>query len=115
MRKPYQSPGRMINSSYYIAPAGDRTHDLPHTVASNMVKVSYAPNHSVKAAVYNVCTYNYVMLIIMPLRIFLVHNFQEHSERIWRSIMIKPGIKLHHLITTTIISICCQAKSSLRK
>ena len=37
MRKPYQSPGRMNNSSYYIAPAGDRTHDLPHTVASNMV------------------------------------------------------------------------------
>ena len=40
MRKPYQSPGRMKNSSYYIAPVGDRTHDLPHTVASNMVKVS---------------------------------------------------------------------------
>ena len=29
----------MKNSSYYIAPVGDRTHDLPHTVASNMVKV----------------------------------------------------------------------------
>ena len=29
---------RMKNSSYYIAPVGDRTHDLPHTVASNMVK-----------------------------------------------------------------------------
>ena len=50
MRKPFQSPGRMKNSSYYIAPAGDRTHDLPHTVASNMVKVSYAPNHSATAA-----------------------------------------------------------------
>ena len=36
--KPCQSPGRMKNSSYYIAPVGDRTHDLPHTVASNMVK-----------------------------------------------------------------------------
>ena len=46
MRKPYQSPARMKNSSYYIAPAGDRTHDLPHTVASNMVNVSQAPNHS---------------------------------------------------------------------
>ena len=34
MRIPYQSPGRMKNSSYYIAPAGDRTHDLPLTVAS---------------------------------------------------------------------------------
>ena len=31
----------MKNSSYYIAPVGDRTHDLPHTVASNMVKVSH--------------------------------------------------------------------------
>ena len=45
MRKPYQSPGRMKNSSYYIAPVGDRTHDLLHTVASNMVKLSHAPNH----------------------------------------------------------------------
>ena len=34
--KPCQSPGRMKNSSYYIAPVGVRTHDLPHTVDSNM-------------------------------------------------------------------------------
>ena len=34
----------MKNSSYYIAPVGDWTHDLPHTVASNMVKVSHALN-----------------------------------------------------------------------
>ena len=46
MRKPYQSPGRMKNSSYYIAPVGDRTHDLPHTIISNMVKVYHAINHS---------------------------------------------------------------------
>ena len=46
MRKPCQLPGRMKNSSYYIAPVRDRTHDLPHTVASNMVKVSHALNHS---------------------------------------------------------------------
>ena len=46
MRKPYQSPGRM-----YIAPVRDRTHDLPHTVASNMVKVFHALNHSATAAV----------------------------------------------------------------
>ena len=26
----------------YIAPVGVKTHDLPHTVASNMVKVFYA-------------------------------------------------------------------------
>ena len=42
----YLSPGRMKNSSYYIAPVGDRTHDLPHTVASNMVKVSHALTHA---------------------------------------------------------------------
>ena len=42
--------GRMKNSSYYIAPVGDRTHDLPHTVASNMVKVSHALNHSATEA-----------------------------------------------------------------
>ena len=45
--------GRMKNSSYYIAPVGDRTHDLPHTVASNMVKVSHALNHSATEAVVN--------------------------------------------------------------
>ena len=54
MRKPYQSPGRMKNSSYYIAPVGVRTHDLPHTVASNMVKVSHALNHSATEAVKGV-------------------------------------------------------------
>ncbi len=41
----------MKNSSYYIAPVVDRTHDLPHTVASNMVKVSHALNHSATEAV----------------------------------------------------------------
>ena len=41
----------MTNSSYYIAPVGDRTHDHPHTVASNMVKVSHALNHSATEAV----------------------------------------------------------------
>ena len=40
MRKRYQSPVRMKNSSYYIAPVGDWTHDIPHTVVSNMVNVS---------------------------------------------------------------------------
>ena len=46
MRTPYQSSGRMKNSSYYIAPIGDRIQYFPHTVASNMVKVSHALNHS---------------------------------------------------------------------
>ena len=41
----------MKNSSYYIAPIRDWTHDLPHTVASNMVKVSHALNHSATEAV----------------------------------------------------------------
>ena len=41
----------MKNSSYYIAPVGDWTHDLPHTVASNMVKVSHALNNSATEAV----------------------------------------------------------------
>ena len=50
--KPCQSPGRMKNSSYYIAPFGVRTHDIPHTVASNMGKVSYALTYSATAAVY---------------------------------------------------------------
>ena len=34
----------------YIAPVGDWTHDLPHTVASNTVNVSHALNHSATAA-----------------------------------------------------------------
>ena len=34
------------HSSYYIAPVGARTHDLPHTVASNMGKVSHALTYS---------------------------------------------------------------------
>ena len=33
-RKPYQFPGWMKYSPYYIAPAGGRTHDLPHTQTS---------------------------------------------------------------------------------
>ena len=46
--------GRMKNSSYYIAPVGVRTHDLPHTVASNMGNVSHALTHSATAAVISV-------------------------------------------------------------
>ena len=44
---------RMKNSSYYIAPVGDWTHDLPHTVASNMVKVSHTLNHLATEAIFN--------------------------------------------------------------
>ena len=47
MRKPYQSPGQDEKFILlYIAPVGGWTHDLPHTVASNMIKVSHALNHS---------------------------------------------------------------------
>ena len=59
MRKPYESPGRMKNSSYYIAPVGDQTHDLPHAVASNMVKVSHALNHSATEAVKFIYTLHF--------------------------------------------------------
>ncbi len=79
MRKPYQSPGRMKNSSYYMAPVGDWTHDLPHTVASNMVKVSHALNHSATTAVLGPpCTRK--LLLAKCLRIYnkvtqyLIHN-----------------------------------------
>ena len=41
----------MKNSSYYIAPVGDWTHDLPHLVASDMVKVSHVLNHPATEAV----------------------------------------------------------------
>ena len=54
IRKPYQSPAWSYEKTHPtdIAPVGDRTHDLPHTVVSNMVKVSHALNHSATAAVY---------------------------------------------------------------
>ena len=48
MRKPYQLPGWTKNSSYYNAPVGDRTHDLPSA------KVSHALNHS---AMDRLCIY----------------------------------------------------------
>ena len=68
MRKPCQSPGRMKNSSYYIAPVGVRTHDLPHTVASNMVKVCHALNHSATEAVaiYGVAPEELVLVTSLP-------------------------------------------------
>ena len=53
--KPCQPPGRMKNSSYYIATVGVRTHDLPHTVASNMGKVSHALTHSATAVHVDTC------------------------------------------------------------
>ena len=48
----------MKNTPYYIiAPVEDRTHDLPHAVASNMVKVPHALTHSATAAVKGVQWY----------------------------------------------------------
>ena len=52
MRKPYQSPGS-DEKLILIASVGDRTHDLLHTVASNMVKVSHTLNHSATEAKKN--------------------------------------------------------------
>ena len=43
-------PSPKSGAAYYC-PIGDRTHDLPHTVASNMVNVSHALTHSATAAV----------------------------------------------------------------
>ena len=65
MRKPFQSPGRMKNLSYYISPAGDRTHNLPHTVASNMVNVSYAPITTRHGGGIPVPTLSFVVLIFV--------------------------------------------------
>ena len=60
MRKTLESPGRMKNSSYYISPAGDRTHDLPQTIASNIVKGPTALTASV--AVRGESVHEYVLL-----------------------------------------------------
>ena len=43
--------GWKTHPTIIITPVGDRTHDLPHTVASNMVNVSHALNHSATASV----------------------------------------------------------------
>ena len=51
MRKPYRLPGWTKNSSYYSAPVGDRTRDLPPPCSFIMAKVSHALNHSAMAAV----------------------------------------------------------------
>ena len=59
---------RTKNSSYYIAPVGDWTHDPPHTVASNMVNVSHALNHSATEAVYITCHLgHYIWLVILDI------------------------------------------------
>ena len=59
----------MNNSPYYIAPVGDRTHDLPHTVSSNMVKVSHA-------------------LTTRPRSFYKVLNyFWKYSAQVWSSTM----------------------------
>ena len=51
MRKPYQSPGHDEKLILLYCPGRDWTHDLPHTVASNMVKLSHALNHSATEAI----------------------------------------------------------------
>ena len=65
------SDEKLILYIYYIAPVGDRTHDLPHTVASNMIKVSHALNHSATAADkvhgYFAVICLYAFLLVLPL------------------------------------------------
>ena len=51
MRKPYQSPGSDEKLILLYCPGRDKTHDLLHTVTSNMVKVSPAVNQTDTAAV----------------------------------------------------------------
>ena len=63
----------MKNSSYYIAPVGDQTHDLPHTVASNMVKVSHSHTHS--------ATTQHLLGILVDVKLVDVkHLFVAHEE-----------------------------------
>ena len=66
----------MKNSSYYIVPIGDWTHDLPHTLASNMVNVSHALNHSATKAVAHQsqtwnCSYSIVYITEFEAVLFL--------------------------------------------
>ena len=51
MRKLYQSPGQDEKLILLYCPGRGLTHDLPHTVASNMVNGSHALNHSATEAV----------------------------------------------------------------
>ena len=62
----------MNNSSYYIAPVGVRTHGLPHTVASNMVKVSHASSHS--AAAYLQAHERSTSMLCWPLSALHIHH-----------------------------------------
>ena len=71
--------GRMKNSSYYIAPVGDRTHDLTHTVASNMGKMSHALNHS---ATSNTIEW------FMHYPSNTIEWFIDHSD--WNSVVLSP-------------------------
>ena len=41
----------------YNAPVGDWTHDLPHTVASNIVKVSHSATEAVTLRPLTICIY----------------------------------------------------------
>ena len=79
--KPCQSPGRMKNSSYYIAPVGVQTHDLPHTVASNMGKVSYALTHSATAAVIQ----SYMQQEVLSLNKYRVYEIIPKVTHLSRS------------------------------
>ena len=72
MRKPYQLTGWTKNSSYYSAPVGDRTHDLPHLHSFIVAKVSHALNHSAMEAEYKQRTFNATTNLLKSWRGLLV-------------------------------------------
>ena len=83
MRKPYQSHGSDEKLILLYCPGRDRTHDLPHTVASNMVKVSHALNHSATEAVYRILSVYTLLKVVsyydLSVRSMSVMGFKKKS------------------------------------
>ena len=72
---------RMKNSSYYIAPVGDWTHDLPHTVASNMVNMSHALNHSAMNAVRHKGSTSVISVRVCIVFSFALFNWLSENRK----------------------------------
>ena len=106
-RKPYQAPGWMKNSSYYIA--------LPHTVASNRVKVSHALYHSAKLLRKQLPSY-FNCISVTTINTFHQHNTrtsgnlyaervnQEFAKRCIRFSVIDTGNKTNTSIISKIFA-----------
>ena len=56
MRKPYRLLGSTKNSSYYSAPVGVQTHELPHSIASTRPGYPMPLNHSAMEAGIRIIT-----------------------------------------------------------